>query len=123
MKNSVIAIPLVVFGLFVSFLLGIFVERNLCCDPVETSRFFVDAPALADVTPPATEQTDFPVNINTADLDTLASLPGIELILGQRIIDYREQNGPYKHKEDLLRIHRLGPKTLELLYDYSTLGG
>ena len=44
-----------------------------------------------------------PVNINTADAETLAAeLKGIGLSRAQAIIDYRQSVGPYKSPEDLL---------------------
>ena len=54
-----------------------------------------------------------PVNVNTATLDQLESLPGIGPALGQRIIDYREQHGPFHTVDDLLNVSGIGDKTLE----------
>jgi len=53
------------------------------------------------------------VNLNTATLDQLETLPGIGPALGQRIIDYREQHGPFRSIEDLLNVSGLGEKRLE----------
>jgi competence protein ComEA len=54
-----------------------------------------------------------PVNVNSATLEQLESLPGIGPALGQRIIDYREQHGPYHTVDDLLNVSGIGDKTLE----------
>jgi len=52
------------------------------------------------------------VNVNTATLDELETLPGIGEVLGQRIIDYREQHGPFKSVQDLLNVSGIGDKRL-----------
>jgi competence protein ComEA len=54
-----------------------------------------------------------PVNLNTATLDQLESLPGIGPALGQRILDYREQHGPFASVEDLVNVSGIGEKRLE----------
>lgn len=60
------------------------------------------------------------VNVNTASLKELESLPGIGAVLAQRIIEYREQHGPFKTLEDLLKVKGIGPKKLEKLRDCVT---
>src|SRR5438067_5730207 len=50
------------------------------------------------------------VNINTATLDQLEALPGIGPSLGQRIIDYRTQHGPFHSVADLLNVSGIGDK-------------
>jgi competence protein ComEA len=52
------------------------------------------------------------VNLNTATLDQLESLPGIGPALAQRILDYREQHGPFRKVEDLLNVSGIGEKRL-----------
>ncbi|MCG2786331.1 MAG: ComEA family DNA-binding protein [Anaerolineae bacterium] len=56
-----------------------------------------------------------PVNINTADLTLLDTLPGIGPTTAQRIIDYREANGPFQIVDDLLKVPGIGPATLDRL--------
>lgn len=53
------------------------------------------------------------ININTADATTLESLSGIGEVLAQRIIDYRDQNGPFTSVDDLLDVSGIGDATLE----------
>jgi competence protein ComEA len=52
------------------------------------------------------------ININTADLHTLESLPSIGPAYAGRIIAYRKKKGPFKTKEQLLEIRGIGPKRL-----------
>jgi competence protein ComEA len=54
-----------------------------------------------------------PVNINTADQAALESLPGIGPALAQRIIEYREANGPFASIEDIQNVSGVGPATFE----------
>jgi len=61
------------------------------------------------------------VNINTATLDQLETLPGIGEVLAQRIIDYREEHGPYQSVEDLLNVSGIGDKRLEDLKPHITV--
>ncbi len=58
------------------------------------------------------------VNVNTATLDQLETLPGIGPALGQRIIDHREQYGPFASVEDLVDVSGIGEKTLEEIRPY-----
>ena len=62
-----------------------------------------------------------PINLNTATLDQLETLPGIGPALGQRIIDHREQHGPFQSVEDLLEVSGIGEKRLADLQDQVTV--
>ena len=55
-----------------------------------------------------------PVNVNTADADTLSKeLTGVGPALAAAIIRDREENGPFKSPEDLARVSGIGPSVLE----------
>lgn len=60
---------------------------------------------------------DGKVNINIADKSTLETLPGIGAVTSQKIIDYREKNGPFKSVEDIKNISGIGEKKFEQLRD------
>ena len=53
------------------------------------------------------------VNINTASVKELQKLDGIGRGVAQRIVDYREANGPFKRGEDLRKVEGIGAATFE----------
>ena len=53
------------------------------------------------------------INVNSATLREIESLYGIGSEKAQAIIDYREQHGPFKTVDDLLKVKGIGTKTLE----------
>lgn len=60
------------------------------------------------------------VNVNTASSKELESLPGIGEVIAQRIIEYREQSGPFYRPEQLLEVKGIGEKKLEAIKDLIT---
>lgn len=61
------------------------------------------------------------VNINTATLGQLQTLPRIGAKVAQRILDYREAHKGFKSVDELRNVKGLGPKVLENLKPYLTL--
>ncbi|MCL6449126.1 MAG: ComEA family DNA-binding protein [Armatimonadetes bacterium] len=57
------------------------------------------------------------ININTASQKELESLPGIGPALAERIIQYREKNGPFLSPEDIKNVSGIGEKRYEQLKD------
>jgi len=62
------------------------------------------------------------VNINTASVSELDTLPGVGPSTAQKIVDDRTANGPYKRIEDLMRVSGIGEKKFESLKDYVSVG-
>lgn len=61
------------------------------------------------------------VNLNTATVADLETLPGIGPALAQRIIDFRERNGGFRTVEDLLEVPGIGAKKFEELREHVTV--
>ncbi|MET0297798.1 MAG: ComEA family DNA-binding protein [Microbacterium sp.] len=61
------------------------------------------------------------VNLNTADVAALDTLPRIGEAMAQRIIDWRDENGRFTSVEDLLAVPGIGDKMLESLRDLVTV--
>ncbi|GAA1866701.1 ComEA family DNA-binding protein [Brevibacterium marinum] len=61
------------------------------------------------------------VDLNTADLATLETLPGVGPVTAKAIIDQREQQ-PFGSVDDLLLVTGIGPKTFESLKDRVSVG-
>ena len=55
------------------------------------------------------------INVNTATLEELVTLPNIGPVTAQNIIDYREQMSPFSELADLDDVPGIGPATLEKL--------
>ena len=75
--------------------------RGLCC----LIAFGAAAPALFAG----------PVNINTADAETLAiELTGVGPALAAAIVEYREQYGAFESAESLMQVSGIGARIIEM---------
>ncbi|MEO0071815.1 MAG: helix-hairpin-helix domain-containing protein [candidate division WOR-3 bacterium] len=61
------------------------------------------------------------ININTATQKELEALPGIGPVIAQRIIEYRNQVGRFRAKEEILRVKGIGPKKYQAIKDKITI--
>lgn len=58
------------------------------------------------------------ININTANLDKLQTLPGIGEAMAKRIIEYREENGKFQSIEDIKNVSGIGDSKFEKIKEY-----
>ena len=64
-----------------------------------------------------------PVDINTADAETLsAELDGVGLAKAKAIVEYRTKYGPFKNAEDLSLVKGIGERTVEINRDNIRVG-
>ena len=99
-------------------------DRINLASPVADGQH-VYVPELGEENPPVQPPSNQPdtgakVNINTSGPAALEALPGIGPALAQRIIDYREQNGPFAQPEDVMNVSGIGPATFEKLEGHIT---
>ncbi|GAB3402199.1 hypothetical protein GCM10027569_08040 [Flindersiella endophytica] len=57
-----------------------------------------------------TKATDTPVNLNTATVEQLDSLPGVGPVLAQRIIDARDERGGFTNVQELREVSGIGER-------------
>ncbi|GAB94308.1 comEA protein [Kineosphaera limosa] len=55
------------------------------------------------------------VDLNSADVAALDTLPGVGPVTAQKILDWRAQNGRFGSVDELAEVAGIGPKTLERL--------
>jgi len=58
------------------------------------------------------------IDVNSATDAQLASIPGIGPALARRIIEHREQNGPFRRVEDVLLVRGIGEKSFQKIQPY-----
>ena len=65
--------------------------------------------------------TDGIVNINTADVNALSSLPGIGATRAEAIIKYRKKHGGFEKPEDIMKVSGIGESIYAELKDRITV--
>ena len=127
MKNTPVTIMAWLCLVLAAFLGGLFLGRNYSGGEIQTS--VLAAPTTKPSTVPSSAaaasrpQSSGKININTADLQTLMTLPGIGETYAQRIIDYRTANGPFEKIEDIMNVTGIGEKRYNAIKDSITTGG
>jgi competence ComEA-like helix-hairpin-helix protein len=63
-----------------------------------------------------------PVNLNTASSEQLQLVPGIGPATAEKILQMRKSYGPFKSVDDLRAVRGIGPKRIEKMRKYLTVG-
>lgn len=63
------------------------------------------------------------VDLNTASASLLEYVSGINKTLAKNIVAYREENGAFKNRKQLLKVAKLGPKAFEQCAGFMRITG
>ena len=147
MKNRHSAVLILITCIFAAFTLGFLAGRNTTRGDVilsslpDTEKAGASLSIVQETAPHSTieatdsaeeqepETTAVPtetsgsglININTASVALLDTLPGIGPVLAQRIIDYREAHGPFTSLSQLMLVEGIGEKRLADILDLITI--
>ena len=82
------------------------------------SLVLVPAAAMAQkAKSPSTEK----VNLNTASVDQLETLPGVGPAMAKKIVEHRSKNGKFTKVEEILNIKGIGEKKFQKMKDRLTV--
>jgi competence protein ComEA len=82
------------------------------------AAFMLSGTALAANKPTPTGK----VNINTASVEQLTTLPGVGPKLAARIVEYRQKSGSFRATQDLLNVKGIGEKNFAKIESWLSVG-
>lgn len=109
---------------FLAFAGGWFLRGSAAAEPIRVEVQRTLSPGETPLALPAPTGVGGPggkININTADSETLQTLPGIGEKRAEDIIAYREAHGPFRIAEDLTRVKGIGESILAGLLEQITV--
>ncbi|MEE8411780.1 MAG: helix-hairpin-helix domain-containing protein [Acidobacteriota bacterium] len=74
------------------------------------------------IPPLSAAEENNPIDLNRATARELIQLPGVGEVIAKRIVDFREEHGPFKRVEDLMKVKGIGEKSLEKIRPYIRIG-
>ena len=129
MKKQKVHILVIITLVFMAFTCGLYIGRSHTGTSISVSV----RPAMQTLPPETTEEPPlpseettviaYPIDINLATKEQFMTLPGIGDVLAQRILDYRQENGPFSRPEDLMKVRGIGKKRMEEILELITIGG
>ena len=121
MKKYGIFCLLLILCISLAFTAGLFIGRNLNPSKIHISDRPV--PESSSDVLPSSGLSGGLLDINTATASQLEALPQIGQVLAQRIVDFRDANGPFASVNDLLQVEGIGTNRLNILLQYITVEG
>lgn len=122
-KASILMVAITL--VFVAFTCGFLLGRNMTHGKVTISAApsSGSTPSEPTLTNKTTTSSDGLIDLNTATIHELTQLPGIGETLAQRIVDYRETNGPFTSPGELANVSGIGEKRIQDILELITIGG
>lgn len=107
---------------FLLGMLGFFLGRRSVQGLILTTQHAAPTQALTRSLPADHDSPSSPaaqrVELNRATLEDLIALPGIGESRAQRIVEYREEHGPFSHTTELMNISGIGEGIYAKLREY-----
>ena len=117
-KLLVIILPCITIAFSISII-------HLSATRAFTERY-IDLGQIQQLCTSATENhsitPDGKININTASAEVLTLLSGIGEVISQRIVEYRQANGPFESIDELINVKGIGIAKLEKIKNYIFVG-
>jgi competence protein ComEA len=78
-------------------------------------------PALAVAGSASKPEPTSKVNLNTANAEQLATLPGVGPALASRIVEYRQKSGAFRSTKDVMNVKGIGEKNFAKIEAWLTV--
>ena len=95
------------------FFIGVFMKRLLIALLMVCVLGVVAPVVLIAAESVDTVKQDVKVSLNAGSVVDFQALPGIGEVTAERIVAFRDQNGPFGSVDDLVKVKGVGAKTLE----------
>ncbi len=93
--------------------------------PESSVEIITEPPEISDESAteePAESQTEFPIDVNSAEFDELMKIPGMDETAAVEILDVREKIGRFESEYELLIVKSLSRERIVKMLEYITFG-